>query len=419
MIQAIRGTKDILPTDIQAWHTLETTFRRVAASFGFQEIRTPLFEATELFSRGIGETTDIVGKEMYTFLDQGQTSLTLRPEATASIVRAVIEHTLVEKNPLVRLWYMGAMFRQERPQKGRLRQFHQFDAEILGSDKPEADAEAIALAHTILRDIGLTAFELQINSLGNTESRVRYREALQAHFAPFVETLSEDSKSRLERNPLRVLDSKHPEDAAAVKSAPLLIDFLDDSSRAYFERVQSLLTALNIPFTVNPRLVRGLDYYCHTAFEFVTTRLGSQNAIGGGGRYDGLFEQLGGKKTPGIGFAFGIERLLLLLEEEGKLPTSEAVCDVYVIALDDESYALGMNLAQNIRQMGFVATSDALRRSFKAQMRDADRMNARFTAIIGEQERLNNKVILKRMATGEQVEIGLGDTSQFLTLLRS
>ncbi|TAE25017.1 MAG: histidine--tRNA ligase [Candidatus Kapaibacterium sp.] len=419
MIQAIRGTKDTLPSDIHAWHTLESTFRRVAASFGFQEIRTPFFESTELFSRGIGETTDIVGKEMYTFLDQGQNSLTLRPEATASIVRAVIENTLVEKNPLVRLWYMGAMFRQERPQKGRLRQFHQFDAEILGSDKPEGDAEAIALAANILREIGLTAFELQINSLGSTESRTRYREALQAHFAPFIATMSDDSKSRLERNPLRILDSKHPEDAAAVKGAPLLIDYLDESSRAYFERVQHLLTALGIPFSVNPRLVRGLDYYCHTAFEFVTTRLGSQNAIGGGGRYDGLFEQLGGKKTPGIGFAFGIERLLLLLEEEGKLPVSEISCDAYVIALDDDSSPLAMKLAQTLREQGFSATTDALRRSFKAQMRDADRTKARFVAIIGEQERLNNKAILKTMATGEQREIGLDDAQTLLSLLKS
>ncbi len=418
MIQAIRGTKDTLPSDIHAWHTLESTFRRVATSFGFQEIRTPLFESTELFSRGIGETTDIVGKEMYTFLDQGQNSLTLRPEATASIVRAVIENTLVEKNPLVRLWYMGAMFRQERPQKGRLRQFHQFDAEILGSDKPEADAEAIALAANILREIGLTAFELQINSLGNTESRAHYRAALQAHFAPFIDSMSDDSKSRLERNPLRILDSKHPEDAPAVKGAPILIDYLDESSRAYFERVQHLLTALGIPFSVNPRLVRGLDYYCHTAFEFVTTRLGSQNAIGGGGRYDGLFEQLGGKKTPGIGFAFGIERLLLLLEEEGKLPTNEISCDVYVIALDDDSSPLAMKLAQTLREHGFSATTDALRRSFKAQMRDADRTKSRFVAIIGEQERLNNKVILKTMATGEQVEIGLQDISALQELLK-
>lgn len=417
MIQAVRGTKDILPSDVGAWQSLESTFRQIASQFGFQELRTPVFEHTELFSRGIGETTDIVGKEMYTFLDQGQTSITLRPEATASIVRAVIENTLIEKNPLLRLWYMGPMFRQERPQKGRLRQFHQFDAEILGSAQPEADAESIALASTILRAIGLTAFELRLNTLGNTDSRIRYREALQNYFSPHIGGMSEDSKGRLEKNPLRILDSKHPEDAPFLKDAPLLIDYLDDESRNYFERVQKLLAALEIPYIADYRLVRGLDYYCHTAFEFVTTRLGSQNAVGGGGRYDGLFEQVGGKPTPGIGFAFGIERLLLLLEEENKIPASEIQCDLYVIALDDDSSALGMKLAQNLRLKGATVVSDALRRSFKAQMRDADRLKARFTAIIGENERLQGKVILKTMASGEQREMVLEDYEALLNIV--
>ncbi|MFY7997636.1 MAG: histidine--tRNA ligase [Candidatus Kapaibacteriota bacterium] len=418
MIQAVRGTKDILPSEIGAWQTLESAFRRIAGQFGFQELRTPVFEHTDLFSRGIGETTDIVGKEMYTFLDQGQSSMTLRPEATASIVRAVIENTLVEKNPLLRLWYMGAMFRQERPQKGRLRQFHQFDAEILGSAQPEADAESILLAHTILRDLGLTAFELRLNSLGSATSRLRYREALQNYFRPHIGGMSDDSKNRLEKNPLRILDSKHPEDAPIVKGAPILTDYLDDESQNYFERVQKLLTALEIPYIADDRLVRGLDYYSHTAFEFVTTRLGSQNAIGGGGRYDGLFEQIGGKPTPGIGFAFGIERLLLLLDEEQKTPSTETVCDLYVIALDDDSSALGMKLAQTLRQEGFTAITDALRRSFKAQMRDADRTKARFVAIIGEAERTKGVAILKNMATSEQHEVALQDTNSLLQAVR-
>ena len=418
MIQAVRGTKDILPSEIAAWQALEATFRRIAGQFGFQEIRTPVFEHTELFSRGIGETTDIVGKEMYTFLDQGQTSMTLRPEATASIVRAVIENTLVEKNPLWRLWYMGAMFRQERPQKGRLRQFHQFDAEILGSPHAEADVESIVLAYTILQAIGLTAFELRLNSLGNSGSRTRYREALQDYFRPHIGGMSEDSKSRLEKNPLRILDSKHPEDAEFVKGVPLLADFLDTESRNYFERVQKLLGALEIPYIVDYRLVRGLDYYSHTAFEFVTTRLGSQNAIGGGGRYDGLFEQIGGKSTPGIGFAFGIERLLLLLEEEQKTPIVAPQYDLYVIALDDESSIIGMKLAQSLRLGGLTVLTDVLRRSFKAQMRDADRTKSRFTAIIGETERLKNVVILKDMATSEQREMALDDTEALHGVLK-
>lgn len=417
MIQAVRGTKDILPSEIGAWQTLEATFRRTAGQFGFQELRTPVFEHTELFSRGIGETTDIVGKEMYTFLDQGQTSITLRPEATASIVRAVIENTLVEKNPLLRLWYMGAMFRQERPQKGRLRQFHQFDAEILGSAQPEADAESLLLAYTILKAIGLTAFELRLNSLGNTESRIRYREALQTYFRPHIGGMSEDSKNRLEKNPLRILDSKHPQDAEVVKGAPLLTEYLDDGSQKYFESVQKILATLEIPYIADYRLVRGLDYYCHTTFEFVTTRLGSQNAIGGGGRYDGLFEQFGGKPTPGIGFAFGIERLLLLLEEEQKTPTTETQCDLYVIALDDESSLLGMKLAQSLRSRGLTVITDALRRSFKAQMRDADRTKSRFVAIIGEAERLNRNAIIKDMATGEQREIALDNVDDLYQIL--
>lgn len=417
MIQAVRGTKDILPSEIGAWQTLEAIFRRTAGQFGFQELRTPVFEHTELFSRGIGETTDIVGKEMYTFLDQGQTSITLRPEATASIVRAVIENTLVEKNPLLRLWYMGAMFRQERPQKGRLRQFHQFDAEILGSAQPEADAESLLLAYTILKAIGLTAFELRLNSLGNTESRIRYREALQTYFLPHIGGMSEDSKNRLEKNPLRILDSKHPQDAEVVKGAPLLTEYLDDGSQKYFESVQKILATLEIPYIADYRLVRGLDYYCHTTFEFVTTRLGSQNAIGGGGRYDGLFEQFGGKPTPGIGFAFGIERLLLLLEEEQKTPTTDTQCDLYVIALDDESSLLGMKLAQSQRLRGLTVITDALRRSFKAQMRDADRTKSRFVAIIGEAERLNQNVIIKNMATGEQREMALDNVDDLYQIL--
>lgn len=409
MIQAVRGAKDILPAEVGAWQAAEAIFRRTAALFGFHEIRTPIFEHTELFQRGIGETTDIVGKEMYTFLDHGQTSLTLRPEATASIARAVAQHTLIEKSSLLRLWYMGAMFRQERPQKGRLRQFHQFDAEILGSALPEADAESISFAYALLQALGLSAFELRLNSLGNSASRLRYRAALQEYFRPHLSALSEDSRKRFETNPLRILDSKHPDDAPFLGDAPVLTNFLDDESAAYFERVQKLLRALEIPYIADARLVRGLDYYSHTAFEFVTARLGTQNAIGGGGRYDGLFEQIGAKSTPGIGFAFGVERLLLLLEEEQATLATEAPCDVYVAALDDDSAALGMKLAQDFRSRGLCATTDLLRRSFKAQMRDADRIKARFVVIIGESERERGEYILKTMASGEQRFIRFGD----------
>jgi histidyl-tRNA synthetase len=417
MIQAVRGTKDVLPDDSPHWHYVEDVFRRSAAQFGFQEIRPPMFEHTDLFARGIGEATDVVSKEMYTFLDMGKDSLTLRPEATAGIIRAVIEHTLVEKNPVVRLWYCGPMFRQERPQKGRYRQFHQFDAELIGSARPEADVEAIALAYHILRELGLSAFEVQINSLGNAASRTAYRDALLHHFRPLAERLSGDSRNRLERNPLRILDSKHPEDAEFVRSAPSILDTLDEASRAYFAQVQHLLTSLGIPFVVNPRLVRGLDYYSHTAFEFVTTKLGSQNAIGGGGRYDGLFEELGGKPTPGIGFALGVERVLLLLEEEQRLPEHRSAMDVYIVALDDESRAVGLGIAFALRKAGKAVVTDVLARSFKAQMRDADRTGARFVVIIGEAEREKNICIVKTMSTGEQVECGLEDVEGLLRIL--
>jgi histidyl-tRNA synthetase len=418
-LQSVRGTKDILPEESPRWQHCEALFRRVAALYGFQEIRIPVFEVTELFARGMGETTDVVSKEMYTFLDMGKDSLTLRPEATAGIVRAAIEHTLIEKNPVARLWYCGAMFRQERPQKGRYRQFHQFDAELLGAATPEADAEILAFAYQIVRELGIASFEVRLNSLGNTPSRLRYKDLLLEHFRPVRHQLSQDSQNRLERNPMRILDSKHPEDAEFVRSAPLLTDALDDESRAYFDNVQTLLSALGIPFTIDPRLVRGLDYYCHTAFELVTTRLGSQNALGGGGRYDGLFEQLGGKPTPGVGFALGIERLLLLMEEEGKLPQTTTATDVYIVALDAASRERGTQLAFQLRGCGVRVMTDVLARSFKAQMRDADRTGAALVVIIGEHERERNVCIVKTMANGEQQEYPLDAAKTLAALVQS
>jgi histidyl-tRNA synthetase len=401
-IQTPRGTKDILPTEIGAWQALELLLRKQAQYFGFTEIRTPVFEHTDLFARGIGEQTDVVGKEMYSFLDKGETSLTLRPEMTAGITRSVIEHTMLEQQGTVRLWAVGPAFRQDRPQKGRYRQFHQFDAEIFGSPYPESDADIIAFAYSILRAIGLTAFEVQINSLGNTASREAYRVALVEHLMQYRDVLSHDSMTRLEKNPLRVLDSKDPSDAEAIRTAPLLTHYLDDESSVYFTRVQAILSALQIPYSINPRLVRGLDYYSHTAFEFVTTRLGTQNAIGGGGRYDGLFAQLTGTARPAVGFAFGIERLLLLLEEEQKSLVTTTATDVYIIALDDESRLLGAEIAYELRHHAISVVTDLQRRSFKAQMRDANKLQAHWAIIIGEQERTSGEFILKDMTQGEQ-----------------
>jgi histidyl-tRNA synthetase len=436
-LQAVRGTNDILPGESERWQALETCFRRNTALFGYSEIRTPVMEMTELFARGIGETTDVVSKEMYTFASMGGESLTLRPEATAGLIRAAIEHTLIKKNPVVRLWTMGAMFRQERPQKGRYRQFHQFDVELLGSAQPEADVEVIVLARQTLCDLGLRegdSFALQINTLGNQASRDAYRAALLAYFRPHAAALSPDSQSRLERNPLRILDSKHPDDAPLVANAPSLLDSLDAESRAYFEAVKALLTALDVPFEVNPRLVRGLDYYCHTAFEFVTTKLGSQNAIGGGGRYDGLFEELGGKPTPGIGFALGIERLLLLLDIETSASARATQPEVYVIGMDDDAAAAAddadstnrshrsnrtaaLRLAHNLRGAGVRTATDVLGRSFKAQMRDADRTGAGVVMIIGDDESARGLVTVKNMKDGSQQQCGIGDIPALLNVV--
>lgn len=408
-LQTPKGTKDILPDQIGMWQALEEVCRTVSTQYGYQEIRTPIFENTELFVRGVGEATDIVGKEMYTFVDKGENSLTLRPELTACVARSVVQHNLMEKGATLRLWYAGPMFRRERPQKGRYRQFHQYGAELLGSPYPESDVEVIALAYDLLRGLGLETFTLSINTLGNAASRANYREALLAYLRPLAEQLSEDSRNRLEKNPLRILDSKAPQDKEIAVGAPVFEAFLDEESQAYFAVVQEQLTALGIPFVINPKLVRGLDYYSHTVFEFTTDRLGAQDAIGGGGRYDGLFEQIGGKPTPGVGFATGIERLLLLLEEEGKTLAETKPADAYLIALDDESRLLATRLAHQARKKGCRIAADVQRRSFKAQMKDADKLGVRLVVIIGENERATGQLVVKTMATGEQQQVAIGD----------
>lgn len=408
-LQTPKGTKDILPDQTALWQALEEVCRNVSNRYGYREIRTPIFENTELFVRGVGEATDIVGKEMYTFVDKGENSLTLRPELTACIARSVVQHNLMEKGATLRLWYHGPMFRRERPQKGRYRQFHQYGAELLGSPYPESDVEVILLAYDIFRGLGLEAFQLNINTLGNAASRMQYRDALLAYLRPLAEQLSEDSRSRLEKNPLRILDSKVPQDKEIAAGAPVFANFLDDESKAYFAIVQEQLNALGVPFIVNPQLVRGLDYYSHTVFEFTTNRLGAQDAIGGGGRYDGLFEQIGGKATAGVGFATGIERLLLLLEEEGKTLAAERGADAYIVALDDESRLLATRIAHEARQKGCCIATDVQRRSFKAQMKDADKLDARLVVIIGENERATGQLLVKTMATGEQNPVAVGD----------
>jgi len=406
MMQSPRGTKDILPTTINAWQQLEGIFRRVSSLFGYQEIRTPIFEHTEVFLRTIGENTDVVGKEMYIFPDKGGDSLTLRPEMTASVARAVVQHNLTASNPLQRLWYAGEFFRYERPQKGRYRQFHQFGAECIGSSSPEADVEVILLVVKFLSDIGLKEFSLEINTLANSEVRTRYRKKLVEYLTEQKSSLSPESQERLEKNPLRILDSKHPLDRKAVESAPTILDYLDNESAEHFEMVQHLLTVEGINFTIVPRLVRGLDYYSHTVFEFISTALGAQSALGGGGRYNDMFEEFGGKHTPAVGFAMGIERILLILEQTNPTLYRQTTPDVMMITIDKESYPYSQTIAQTLRSAGISTVMDVQGRSLKAQMREADRLGAAITIIIGENERTSGKITIKDMQSGVQETAG-------------
>lgn len=401
-IQAIRGTKDILPDNIYLWHYIFDKFKETSSKFNYTEIRTPLFEKTEVFHRSIGEGTDIVNKEMYTFTDKGGESITLRPEATAALVRSIIQNTLNHENPILRLWYFGPFFRYERPQKGRLRQFHQYGAELIGSPNPEADIENILLAIELIKSIGINDYKLLINSLGNEQSRANYRNTLINFLKENSELLSVDSRNRLEVNPLRVLDSKDENDIKILETAPAIIDSLDEESKLHFDCVLRGLKELGINYEISNKLVRGLDYYSHTVFEFRSNYLGSQDSFGGGGRYDGLFEQLGGKATPAVGFAFGIERLLIILEQIGKLPHSNTKIDYYFIIQKSEYYNFAQNIANKLRQTGKSAIVEILRRSFKAQLREANKVAANFAVIIGESEFDENKVTIKNLLDSTQ-----------------
>lgn len=402
MVQTVRGMRDIFGPEMAAWHLAERVFRDCSQAYGYEEFRTPVLEHTELFARGIGADTDIVGKEMYTFEDRSGDSLTMRPEMTASVVRAAIEHSLLRHSPVTRLWYAAPIFRHERPQKGRYRQFHQYGAECLGSPYPESDVEIILLAHDVIKAIGITQWRLEINTLGTAESRAAYRAALVGYFERHVERLSDDSRRRLQTNPLRILDSKEEADKEIVAHAPRLHDHLDEASRVHFAAVRSMLDAAQVDYVVNPVMVRGLDYYCHTVFEFVTDALGTQNAIGGGGRYDPLFAMLGGGDVPAVGFSLGVERILLLLEQEnGGWPAGDAT-DAYICAIGDAARLPVQLIATRLRRKGMAVTTDVLRRSIKAQMKDANRADAVWTITIGDDELANGTCVIKHMATGEQ-----------------
>lgn len=397
-IQAIRGMNDLLPSDSPRWQFFEATVRHLMQRYGFDEIRTPIVEQTALFARSIGEVTDIVEKEMYTFEDRNGDSLTLRPEGTASCVRAAMEHGLLH-NQTQRLWYQGPMFRHERPQKGRYRQFHQVGVETYGFDGPDIDAELILLSARLWKELGLLDHvTLELNSLGSTEARAAYRDTLIAYFEAHAEVLDEDSQRRLHSNPLRILDSKNPAMASMLDGAPQLLDHLDAESREHFDQLKAMLDAAGIGYVVNPRLVRGLDYYSRTVFEWTTEALGSQGTVCAGGRYDGLVEQLGGKPTPAVGFAMGIERLILLLDTLDLVP-AEALggVDVYLVPMDDAATASALLLAEQLREAlpALRVQLHAGGGSFKSRIKKADKSGATLALLLGEDELANDSVALK------------------------
>jgi histidyl-tRNA synthetase len=406
-IKTLPGTRDILPAEIGYWQHLEAIARKILAQAAYREIRTPIFEQTSLFERGIGEATDVVGKEMYTFKDKGDRSTTLRPEGTAGVVRAFIENSLYAQGDVQRLWYTGPMFRYERTQAGRQRQFNQIGVEVLGSADPRADVEVIAIAADILKNLGLTNLRLDLNSVGNKEDRQNYRQALVDYLTPYKAELDPDSQDRLTRNPLRILDSKNQRTQEIAKDAPSILDYLGETSRRHFEKVQFMLTDLGIIYQLNPRLVRGLDYYTYTAFEIISDDLGAQATVCGGGRYDGLVKELGGPDTPAVGWAIGLERLILLLQQLQSAPIHSL--DFYVVSRGDIAEGQAGLLAQKLRGLGFSVEIDLSGSAFKKQFARADRSGAVACLIIGDEEAQSQEVKLKWMATKEQSAIGQGD----------
>jgi len=419
LTNAPRGTKDILPDSVGSWNYVEQKIRDICARFGYEEIRTPMFEHTELFHRGIGEGTDVVDKEMYTFEDRGGRSITLRPENTASAVRAYLQNKLYGDGALTKLFYIGSMFRYDRPQAGRMREFHQFGVEALGEANPAVDAEIILLAMEFLKSLGLKDLKLSLNSVGCPSCRPAYRKALQDYFRPHLEELCGDCKERFERSPLRILDCKADADKEFMTGAPNITDCLCDECREHFEKVQSFLRDAGVDFELDPRLVRGLDYYTKTAFEIKYAPLGAQSAVAGGGRYDGLIAEMGGNPTPAVGFATGLERVLLALEKQGLLPEQEKKADAFVVALGAEAQSAGFKLLQKLREAGLKALMDYAGRSMKAQMKQAGKAGARFALILGEDEIKENAVMLKDMEKSEQQKVSLDEViNQIQSILR-
>ncbi|MFD1772838.1 histidine--tRNA ligase [Paenibacillus rhizophilus] len=406
------GTQDVLPGAVERWQFVEEKARDLCRRFNYREIRTPMFEHTELFERGVGETTDIVEGEMYTFKDKGDRDLALRPEGTAGVVRAYVQNKLYGEPDVSKLYYIGPMFRYERPQAGRYRQFHQFGVEAFGAVDPAIDAEVVSLGYQFCKDLGLSGVRVEINSVGNIPSRAAYREKLLGFLRPMKDSLCSDCQRRMERNPLRVLDCKI--DQAKFVDAPSILDSLDEECTVHFAKVRAHLDAMGVDYSVNTRLVRGLDYYTHTAFEYKAAGIGSIDTVGGGGRYNGLVAEIGGPDQPGVGLGIGLERIQLILENQKVELDAPKPLDVYLIALGEEAEAEITKQLFILRSQGFSAERDYLGRKMKAQMKSADRMSARYTAILGEEELQRGEIALKSMATGEQRTVKLEDLGEVL-----
>ena len=420
-LQKPKGTQDILPADSAKWQYVENVARETFKKYNYGEIRTPMFEHYEVISRSVGDTTDIVTKEMYDFHDKGDRHITLRPEGTAPVVRSYVENKLFapEVQKPVKVYYIGSMFRYERPQAGRLREFHQLGVECFGSKNPATDVETIAMTYQLFNTLGIKDVTLHLNSLGNTESRLAYRQALIDYLTPMRESLSKDSQRRLDENPLRVLDSKEKEDKVAVENAPSILDYLDEESQAYFDEVRTMLDSLNIPYVIDTNMVRGLDYYNHTIFEFITTIDKSELTICAGGRYDSLVEYFGGPETAGFGFGLGLERLLLVLDKQGiELPVEESL-DVYIAVLGSGANGKALELVQAIRYQGFKAERDYLGRKIKAQFKSADTFKAKTVITLGESEVESGQVNVKNNATREEVTVSFEElTKNFAAVLK-
>lgn len=406
----IKGTEDVLPKDSYRWQFVEDVMRKESAAYGFKEIRTPVFEHTELFARGVGQTTDVVQKEMYTFDTKGGESVTLRPEGTAGAARAVLEHGLVNDSLPIKASYFVSCYRYEKPQAGRLREFHQFGLECYGTQSPAADAELICAAQSIFDRLGIKQLRLEINSIGCPTCRAEYHKALKEYFYGYKDELCETCNSRLEKNPMRILDCKSPVCSKIAQGAPKITDYLCDECKEHFASVQKYLDAAGVEYTVNPTIVRGLDYYTKTVFEFVTDFIGAQGTVCGGGRYDGLIEELGGKHLPSLGFAMGIERLLMLMDKQGIEIPQPSTCDLYVAVMGESASLKSFEIIKAVRSCGLIAETDVVGRGLRAQMKYADKIGAKFSMVLGDNEIEQGKAVIKNMSSGEQTEIVLDDT---------